>query len=201
MEHSTGGVRMGNTGRLESIDSGVSVSSLGSSVLQTQCLCSRSEHATTESINSNSICVFNSQLMHPSCASKSSPQVCSIVNEGIYSRLNHTPPLSFAPCPNSSHFTVRSSNSSCSPLVQSQSSCDFDDSGVFLMSNNPVEPHPLFLTRQCSSLAARENTSNRTRPNQPDENEMQSNPAYARFKISPSSAAEDGKPHEYEIVA
>lgn len=190
---------MGNTCRLESIDSGVSVSSLGSSVLQTQC--SRSEHTSPESINSNSICIFNSQLMHPSCASRSSPQVCSIVNEGIYSRLNHTPPSSsFVPCPSSSHLIVRSSNSSCSPPVQSQSSSDFDDSSVFL-SNNPVEPHPLFLTRQCSSLAARQNTSNRTWQNHPDENEMQSNPAYVRFKISQPSAAEDGKPHEYETVA
>lgn len=201
MEHSVGGTRMGNTSRLESIDSGVSVSSLGSSVLQTQFLCSRTEHNSPDSINSNSICVFNSQLMHPSCASRSSPQVCSIANEGIYSRLNHTPlSSSFAPCQNSSHLIVRSSNSTCSPLIQSQSSSDFDDSSVFL-SNNPVEPHPLILTRQCSSLAARQNTSNMTQQNYPDENEMQSNPAYARFKISQSSAAEDGKPHEYETVA
>ena len=188
------------TGRQQSVDSGVSVTS---SISQTQSasLCSMCRK----------IHVPNSPCGVTTTNARQLPSVQisytdSNGGEGIYNRLNHNQFCSsFASC-SPTHTAIRHSSSSSansrSLLVQSQSSGELEDSLTNSVFINPVEPQRHCLPRQCS-VSAEHHTLERDVTPHPDPDGMYPNQAYERntrkFRLLSAPTADD-KPHEYEIV-
>lgn len=205
------GVHESSVGLIQSVDSGISLPSMGSPPFsQTQ------GHIEHTSSHISSIPQPTPYLMPSSCSSRHITQrplpkePGGGQKEGFYHRLNHNPPscasVLIASRLNTRH-SSSSSNNSASPLLQSQSSSELEDSlngSVFI--TNPAESQQwqqFSIPRQRSHSAADphhviecDGTDHRG-----TDNNMIPNPAYGSNRMFKISTDKSEKPHVYETVA